>query len=82
MGDVLEKELKLNDFRSDTAHNLDQLREDIKIFQASEEKKIRKWQKEFVENDKEAILNKILSLYEGKVGDDYESTEYAVRAVI
>ncbi len=72
MDDVLEKELKLNDFRSDTAHNLDQLREDIKNFRTSEEKKIRKWQKEFEENDKEAILNKILSLYEGKVGDDYE----------
>lgn len=75
MEDVLEKELKLNDFRSDTAHNLDQLREDIKTFQTSEEKKIRKWQKEFEENDKEAILTKILSLYEGKVGDDYESTK-------
>lgn len=75
MEDVLEKELKLKEFRSDTAHNLDQLREDIKNFQTSEEEKIRKWQKEFEENDKEAILNKILSLYEGKVGDDYESAK-------
>ena len=73
--DVLEKELKFNDFRSDTAHNLDQLREDIKNFRTNEEKKIRKWQEEFEESDKEAILKKILSLYEGKVGDDYESAK-------
>lgn len=70
---ILEGGLKFNEFKSDTALNIDQLREDIKNFQKREEEKIKKWQKEFEENDKEAILNEILSLYEGKVGDDYES---------
>jgi hypothetical protein len=72
---ILEGGLKFNEFKSDTALNIDRLREDIKNFQKREEEKIKKWQKEFEENDKEAILNEILSLYEGKVGDDLPSAK-------
>ncbi|MBR5907044.1 MAG: DUF4935 domain-containing protein [Bacteroidales bacterium] len=64
--------LQLNDFKNDTAHNIELLKEDIKAFQKREEKKIQKWKKDFEENDKEKILKEILSLYKGKVGDDYE----------
>lgn len=73
--EILNDQLKLNKFKSDTAHNLDQLREDITNFRKREESKIRKWQKEFEESDKEAILNKILALYDGKVGDDYDEAK-------
>lgn len=73
--EILNEQLYFNKFRSDTAHNLDQLRLDITNFRKREEVKIRKWQKEFEESDKEAILNKILSLYNGKVGDDYEEAK-------
>lgn len=73
--DVLNKELKFNEFRTDTAHNLDQLKKDITSFRKREEAKIRKWQKEFEDSNKEAILDIILSLYEGKVGDDYNEVK-------
>lgn len=73
--EILNEQLYFNKFRSDTAHNLDQLRLDITNFRKREEAKIRKWQKEFEESDKDAILNKILSLYNGKVGDDYNEAK-------
>lgn len=73
--DAFSRELKFNDFRNDTAHNLDQLRADIKRFRKNEETKIKKWQKEYEDSDKEAILNEILDLYDGKVGDDYDEAK-------
>lgn len=75
--EILQEGLKLNDFKSDTAHNIDKLREDIKRFRKNEENKIKKWQKEYEESDKEAILDEILSLYDGKVGDDYDEDKLA-----
>ena len=73
--EILNEQLKFSKFRNDTAHNLDQLRLDITNFRKREEAKIRKWQKEFEESDKEEILDKILDLYDGKVGDDYDETK-------
>lgn len=69
---TLEDGLKFKDFRSDTALNIDQLRKDIREFRKREETKIKKWQKEYEDSDKDAVLDEILTLYEGKVGDDYD----------
>ena len=69
---VLIENLKFKDFRSDTAHNIEQLKTDFKNFRKREEVKIKKWQKEFEDNNKDAILNEILDLYDGKVGEDYD----------
>ena len=71
--DVLNESLKFNEFKSDTAHNIEQLRIDIKNFRKREVSKVKAWQKEFEDNDKEVILKEILKLYDGKVGDDYSS---------
>lgn len=72
---ILVSGLKLKEFKSETAHNIEKLRNDFKNFRKREEAQIKKWQKEFEDNDKEAILDEILSLYEGKVGDDYDETK-------
>ncbi len=73
MDDILEKELKLKEFRPDTALNIDQIRKDIKNFKNRTAAKIRKWKTEFEGNDNDALLEEILALYDGKVGDDYEA---------
>lgn len=72
---VLIDNLKFKDFRSDTAHNIEQLKVDFKNFRNREEAKIRKWKKEFEESDKDAVLDEILALYDGKVGDDYDEAK-------
>ncbi len=69
---LLAEKFNFNKLKNDPALNIKQFREDINDFIKQEKSKIIKWQKEFEENDKEAILNKILSLFEGKVGDDYD----------
>lgn len=69
---TLEEGLKFKEFRSDTALNIEQLRKDIREFRKREETKIKKWQKEYEDSDKDAVLDEILTLYEGNVGDDYD----------
>ena len=73
--EILEKELKLNDFKNDTALNVDKIRNDIKNFKSRTSNKIKKWMTEFEKNDKDSLLEEILELYEGKVGDDYDDND-------
>lgn len=72
-GEILEKELKFKDFRPDTALNIDQIRKDIKNFEKRTKAKINQWKDKFEENDKDVLLEEILTLYDGKVGDDYDT---------
>ena len=72
---ILEEGLKLKEFKSDTAHNIEKLRDDIKRFRKNEESKIKIWKKEYDDSDKDAIFQEILVLYDGKVGDDYEEAK-------
>lgn len=69
--EILEKELKFKDFRPDTALNIDLIRKDIKNFEKRTKAKINQWKNKFEENDKDVMLEEILALYDGKVGDDY-----------
>jgi hypothetical protein len=68
---VLEKELNLKEFKSEYAVNTPEIKKEISAFQKRLGNKLKKWKNEFAQNDKESILGSILSLYEGKVGNDY-----------
>lgn len=70
---MLESDLRLKEYKSNTALNIEQLRSDIKRFMKNTETKVKKWEKEFDDNDKDVILNEILSLYKGKVSDDFDT---------
>ena len=71
ISEILEKELKFKEFRPDTALNIDLIRKDIKNFEKRVKAKISQWKDKFEENDKDVLLEEILALYDGKVGDDY-----------
>lgn len=71
--DILEKELNFKEFRPDTALNIDQIRKDIKNFEKRTISKINSLKEKFEENDKDVLLEEILTLYDGKVGDDYDT---------
>ncbi len=69
---VIEERLDLKNYKSDTAHNTAEIRKEIDNFKKRLVDKLNKWKEEFAANDKEFILNEILDLYDGKVGDDYD----------
>ena len=72
---ILIEGLQFKNFKNETAHNIEELRKDFKKFGKREEAKIKKWQKEFENNDKDAILEEILKLYENKIGNDYDESK-------
>ena len=68
---VLESHLKLSNY--DKYHLLkpEELRNDIKKFQDSQRRRIEKIKSEYDSVDKQGILDEVVGIFEGKVGDDY-----------
>lgn len=75
IGGVLDSALELNKYKSDTAIDTKTLRNEFQTFGKRLKNIVEKWKKDYTDNDKDAILDELLKLFDGKVGEDYSQEQ-------